>query len=453
MKIWVMTWMLLPCLALAEGPSTTINVGQAVTKKELMALPPFQFQGSPALAKNSIRVGKELFDVVFNDLQSSAYFEFIAQEAFGDMSKLGLKPAPGEPAGFKYDIFQRIGADYLIRAGYRIVDDDLTFEAYLYRVKDAKPLLAKLYKGALADVRVVAHTFTNDIVKELTGNKGIFLTKVVTARTSSPQQKEIFIMDWDGANVRQITTHKTISQSPAWSPDGKTIVYTAFAMHVEQKTRNADLFSYELQTGKRWLLAYRKGINSGGAFFPDGKNIIFTSSSGGNPDMFKITVEGKNMVRLTDGPRGAMNVEPAVSPDGSKIAFSSDRSGQPMIYVMKSDGTQIKRMTFAGTYNSTPAWSPDGKKLAFAGYEKSHFDIFVMDADGTNMVRLTTANKPSGKPSDNESPSFSPDGRHVMFVSNRTGANQIFMVNLDGTNERRLTFDRHDYFKPQWSPY
>jgi TolB protein len=290
-------------------------------------------------------------------------------------------------------------------------------------------------------------------MKELTGQRGMFLTKIVASRSTLKGQKEIFAMDWDGSNPKQITNHKSIAQSPAWSAEGRAIAYTAFAYHANEKSRNADLFTYELAKGKRWLVSFAKGINSGASFMPDGKNLLLTISSGGNPDIYKISMEGTNKVRLTNGPSGAMNVEPTMSPDGKKIAFSSDRSGRPMIYIMESNGSNPKRITFAGQYNSTPRWSPDSKRIVFAGYDKTHFDLFTMAPDGTNMVRLTSATKPSGKMADNEDPTFSPDGRHILFVSNRTGINQLYIIGVDGENERRITFDRHEYFKPQWSPF
>jgi len=440
----------------SSGPSggVYIKVGEANLKKSLLAMPSFQFQGTPATAGNYLRVGKELYDTVLNNLTVSSYFDFINPAAYlEDPAKTGLRPAPGTPGGFDFGKWKPIGTEFLIRAGYRIAKDEVTLEAYLYFVPQAKEILAKSYRGSVGDVRRLAHTFSNDVVRELTGQRGMFLSQIVTSRSTVKGQKEIFIMDWDGANARQISTHRSIAQSPAWSADGKSVAYTAFAYHVNRKSRNADLFMYELASGRRWLVSYQRGINSGAAFLPDSKHLLLTISGGGNPDIYRIDVEGKSMQRITNGPRGSMNVEPAVSPDGRRVAFSSDRSGQPMIYIMDIDGSNVKRVTFAGRYNSTPKWSPDGKRITFAGFDKTHFDLFSMDADGTNMIRLTSAKKPGGKMADNEDPSYSPDGRHILFVSNRTGSNQLYIIGTDGENERRITVDRHSYFKPNWSPF
>ena len=439
----------------AEGETTSgayIKITDAKFKKSLMALPPFKFQGVAASTPSNLKTGKELFDVFRNDMEVSGYFEFIKPEAFGDTDKMSLRPAGEESGGFSFSSWQQIKSDFLVRVGFRISGDDLSVDTYTYFVPQAKLILGKTYKAKTGDVRTVAHTFANDVIKELTGVRGMFLSKIVTSRSTRPGEKEIFVMDWDGANSRQVSSHKSIAQSPSWSADGRTIAYSAFAYHANEKRRNLDLFTYDTTTGRRFLVSYRKGINSGSTFFPDNRHLLLTISNSGNPDLYKMSLDGKSLDRITNGPRGAMNVEPSVSPDGKRIAFSSDRSGRPHIFVMNADGTGVKQITIAGEYNSTPRWSPDSKRLAFAGFDKSHFDIFTVNADGSDMVRITSAKKPSGKMADNEDPSFSPDGRHLLYISNRTGANQLYISTVDGEVERRVTFDNHSYFKPHWSP-
>lgn len=430
-----------------------IKVDSANLKKSLMAIPAFQLSGSPNASKDGIAIGKELYDVFKNDMEVSGYFTLIKPEAFvEDVSKVGLRPAATEAGGFNFASWKQIGTEFLVRVGYRVLGNAVTVDTYTYYVPQQKLVLGKTYKSNLGGARTIAHTFANDLVKELTGRQGFFLSKIVASRSTRKDEKEIFIMDWDGANQKQISNHKSIAQSPTWSYDGKTVAYSAFAYHVKDKTRNLDLFTYDIFTGKRLLVSYRRGLNSGASFTPDSKSILLTISNNGNPDIYQINRDGKGLRKITQGKGGEMNVEPTMSPDGSKIAFSSTRGGRPMIYVMNADGSNVKRLTFAGEYNSTPAWSPDGKKIAFAGLDKTHYDVFVMDADGGNMVRITSAKKPNGRMADNEDPSFSPDGRHLLFRSNRTGKYQLYIASIDGEEERRITFDQHEYFKPRWSP-
>jgi TolB protein len=442
-------------LAHGQGGQIYIDVGQATVKKSLIALPALSYFGSEGHIKQNIDAGADIFKVIFNDLTVSNYFTFIRQEAFlEDPAKVSLRPAPLDPKGFNFNNWKTIGAEFLVRGGYRIVNGKVSLEIYLYEVAQAKLVFGKTYEGKIDHTRIMAHTFANDVIKALTGKRGAFLTKLAAVmQTGIKSPKEIYEMDWDGANTRRISVHQSIAISPAWSPTGDRIAYTAFAFHQNIKGRNADLFIFERASGRRWLVSYRKGINSGANFLPDGKNLLMTMSEAGSPDIYRMTVDGRSTTRLTSGPNKAMNVEPAVSPDGSRIAFSSDRSGKPMLYAMNADGSGVKRLTFAGHYNSTPSWSPDGKKLAFAGFDKSHFDIFIINVDGTGLKRLTDAATVSGKASDNRDPSFSPDGRLIAFSSNRTGNRQIYVVDPDGNNERRITYDKANWEQPKWSPF
>jgi TolB protein len=433
-----------------------IKVGEANVKKSLLALPPFLFLSSPSVAPNYKSIGADLYNTVSNDLDVSNLFTTIKQSAYlEDVTKVGLTPAPANPNGFHFDLWQKIGTDFLIRGGYKVTGDSLEFEVYVYYVPQAKLVLGKKYDAKVKDVRTTAHAFCDDLMKALTGKKGIFRTKfVVGSDRAGHKWKEIYVMDWDGRNLVQITNHHSISFSPAWNPDGKTVSYSSYAYHTNLKRRNADLFTYDIFSGKRYLVSSHLGLNTGSTFSPEGKNIFLTlTKEDEDADIYRITLEGDDLTRITNGPRGAVNVEPAISPDGKKIAFSSTRSGNPMIYIMDIDGTNVKRLTFAGQYNSSPSWSPDGKKLAFAGQDKDHFDVFTVGVDGTDMQRLTSARGVSGRMSNNEDPSFSPDGRHILFTSNRSGTYQLYIISVDGTNERRITVDHHNYERARWSPY
>ncbi|WP_415063110.1 translocation protein TolB, partial [Bdellovibrio sp.] len=441
-----------PVFAQAQENGIYIKLGEARTKKSLAAFPPLQYFGAPTTASKYQSVGVELFNTITNDLSVSSYFQFINQSAFlEDTSKTGLMPAPGQPNGFKFQSWSAIGADFLIRAGYSIVGNEVTLETYTYHVPRANLVLGKKYKGPLSSARRIAHTFSNDVLKALTGQEGPFLSRVVASSDrGGGQAKEIFVMDWDGANMDQVSSHRSISISPAWSPDGKKVAYTSYVKRVGAKFRNADMILLDLTTGKRSLVSYRQGINSGAAFSPDGRHLYLTISQGTSPDIYKMTLDGTLVGKITNGPAGAMNVEPNISNDG-KLVFSSDRAGRPMIYTANADGNNVKRITFAGVFNSSPSWSPDGKKIAFAGQSDNNFDIFVMNADGTGMIRLTSAKKANGRMASNEDPSFSPDGRFVMYTSNRTGKSQIYISTVDGTEERRVTNDNFNYYKPKWS--
>jgi TolB protein len=441
--------------SLAFSEQLYIKIGDAKTKKSLVGFPQINYAGSPALASKYIATGAELYNVIQNDLDVSGYFQFIASSAFLEDKKAGLKPAPGQADGFKFDNWKPLSADFLIKGEYQIdKDDQIEMEIYLYHVPKAGLVFGKKYRGPKSTVRKIAHTFANDVLKNLTDKAGPFNSKFVFSSDRGGNKfREIYTMDWDGVEIEKISNHNSIAISPAWSPDAKKIAYTAYVQKKSTKMRNADLFLFDLEKSKRTNLSYRTGINSGAAFSPDGSSIFLTISQGVTPNIFRISLGGDVLGKITNGPGNALNVEPAVSPDGKKVAFSSDRGGKPMIYVMDLDGKNVTRITNGGVFNSAPAWSPDGKKIAFAGQDDGNFDIFLMDVSGQNITRVTQAKKANGKAADNEDPHFSPDGRFIVYTSNRTGKNQIYFSTVDGLEERRVTQDSHNYYKPKWSTF
>lgn len=442
-----------PACLYAQSNNAYINVGEAQVKKSLAAIAPIRFLGTPTLSKTYLRHEKELYDVLEKDLTVASYFSIQNPSAFLEQDK-GLRPKQMEPNGFDYEAWKSIGTEFLIKTGFNVAGDTMTFEAYVYNVNQREMVFGRSYSAPLRDLRSVAHKFCNDLLEKISGVKPFFLTKVAVARSAGRNEKEIFVMDWDGANAQAVTNSKTISVSPTWSRDGRYVAYSAFLTHRRTKMRNMDLFIYDLKTRERSLLSAQRGLNSTASFFPDQRDaVIRISPNNGTSDLYKISLASKEKTAITNGPRGAMNVEPRVSPDGRKLAFSSDRSGKAMIYVHDFGSNATTKLTHAGQYNSTPAWSPDGTKIAFAGNRDSHFDIYIMDVDGKNMRRLTDSRKASGRGANHEDPSFSPDGRFIMFRSDRTGNYQLYVVSVDGKNEYRLTFDNHNYYQPQWSPY
>ncbi|HWU42618.1 MAG TPA: hypothetical protein VN132_04235, partial [Bdellovibrio sp.] len=161
----------------AEDNGIYIKLGEARTKKSLLAFPPLQYFGSPTSSSKFQSAGAELFNTITNDLTASSYFQFIDQKAFlEDTKKVGLMPAPGQANGFDFKNWSTIGADFLLKTGFSIAGDEITLETYTYHVPQAKLVLGKKYKGSVGSLRRIAHTFANDLMQALTGKEGMFLS-------------------------------------------------------------------------------------------------------------------------------------------------------------------------------------------------------------------------------------------------------------------------------------
>lgn len=333
--------------------------------------------------------------------------------------------------------------EFQIRGAINADPRGLALDLTLTHVTKNEAILIKKYIASLGDTRTLGHTIANDIVKTITGSNGIFLTKIalVCDRTS---KKEVYVMDFDGSNAKQITKHRSLTLTPAWSPEGTRLVYSAVTKN-RRNVKNHNLYEFDFKTSRIKLLSDRTGINSGAHYHPNGDLVALTMSFLGNPEIFMLSIEKKTVTRLTSS--AGVDVDPNWAPDGRALSFVSNRAGQPMVYRMSSTGTDVRRLTFAGTYNATPSWSPRNDKLAFAGWIDGRFDIFLMNIDGTNIERLT---KNQGN---NEDPSFSPDGNFVVFSSNRSGGKHVYVMNTDGTFVKRLTYGMGDCVSPRWSPF
>ena len=429
----------------SKGQQIYIKVGEAGVKKSSLAVPyPSNKKGFSPSKKQRFLI-KGLHEILQRNLRVSNYFNLLPSHSF---PKSFLQK---QAQRLSFQEWQKSGAEFLLNLKVQIKANTIRLSSYIYHISNAKLIEERVYEGTLRHFRRLAHKVSNDALLALTGKSGMFLSKIAVATNHRAPHKELFIMDWDGHNLQQITQHRSVVLSPKWSPNGKKIAYTAFIKR-KKKGRNADLLVYDFKTRKKKLISYRKGLNSGVSFHPFLPFMYLTLSHNANPDIYRISPNGLIQGRLTRGPRGAMNVEPTVSPNGKQIAFSSDRSGAPMIYTMNENGNNVRRLTFAGRYNAHPSWSPDGNTLAFAAWLHGHFDIYTINVKGKNKLkRLTKAYKANGKTANNESPMFSPDGRHILFISDRTGNKQLFIVSADGQNEHRITFDKFHYEHPAWS--
>lgn len=285
-------------------------------------------------------------------------------------------------------------------------------------------VLSKNYSGS---ARAVAHAFADDIVETLTGRPGIARTKIAFVGTATGR-KEIYLADYDGANVRQLTHDGTISVAPALNANGTKLAYTGY------QSGYADIYLVDLLNGARNRIIKFPGTNSGAAFAPDGGRLACSISKDGNPELYVVGTSGSGAKRLTRT-RGVES-SPSWSPDGSEIVYSSDENGSPRLFRIPSGGGAPRAVSTGYGFCTEPSWSPDGKKIAFT-VRQGGFSIAVTDlASGATRVLAS-----------GEDPAFGADSRHLIF------SNGSSLILLDTQNGRTfpIVSGLGKVSEPSWS--
>ncbi len=346
---------------------------------------------------------------------------------------------PGESGIVAPDIqfknWTMVGAELLITGGVLVANDLVEVELRLYDTIKQQLLVGKRYTGQAGDERKIIRRFCSEVIFQLTGDRGIFTSKIAFISTTTGN-KEIFTCDFDGYDTVQVTDTKTITLSPAWSSDGKWLAYTDFAKG------KADIYIKHLKENRGAVVA-KPGISTSPAWVPNQFALAASLSFSGDAEIYLLTGEGKIIKKLTN--TWGIDVNPSWSPDGKKMAFVSDRAGTRQIYIKDVETGQEHRLTYDGRLNTSPCWSPKGDKIAYAASEEGRFNIHVIGTDGGGDIQLTYD---SG---DNESPTWSPDGSLVAFSSTREGVSRIYVMTAYGKDQRRLLTLPGEQTSPRWS--
>jgi TolB protein len=404
-------------LCAAPAPSALAKVYIDITS-------PFSTKLPIAIQDFAEDLGPEISDMVRDDLVFTGLFELIDKAAYLEKPSQPFDPRQWTPLGVETVLKGRV-----------VHGEQLTVTASLFDVIEGKEIFRKEYKSKRELVRPLAHALANDIYQALTGQEGMFRTKIAFVGRDT-KEKRIYFMDWDGHRVIKTGMKGDIVLSPHYSSDGSKLVYSA----AKQRQWGIYLLDFGSMTEKKVFSS--QGTHMAGDFFPEGNAFTFSSTRHGTPDIFIYSLESGNTTRITSSQ--GIEVSPAVSPDSRSIAFVSDRGGSPQIYIINRDGSNLRRVTFEGSYNTSPSWSPKGDKLVFSGRRGSN-QIFIVNPDGTGLVQLTFEGN-------NEDPSFSPDGRYIAFTSDRQGTKGIYIMRSDGEAQTRISPANISTSGPRWSP-
>lgn len=349
----------------------------------------------------------------------------------------GVTPQPSEPSEVNFADWTTRNAEALVIGKIEpSADGRLEVRFRLFDVAKQSQLASYSYVVTPQQLRATAHRIADVIYEKLTGDKGVFSTKIAYV-VKRGERYELQVADADGYNAQAILASNEPIMSPAWSPDGSRIAYVSF------DRKKPMVVVQNLAEGTTKIVANFRGNNSAPAWSPDGRFLLVALSKDGLTQVYRIPATGGTPQRLTDS--SDIDTQATFSPDGQWIAFTSDRGGTPQLYRMPAAGGPPQRLTFDGNYNVGPRFSPDGKYIAFVQRQGGRYHIASLELATGQVLTLTDGAL-------DDSPSYAPNGKMILYEAQVGGRGQLAAVSSDGRVRQRLTSSAGDVQDPAWGP-
>lgn len=376
--------------------------------------------------------GQELNAVLNSDLRLSGQFKIIGNPSGDDnnqVSVLSWRQAGAD--SLLTGLVSKIGSNHY-NVSFELVD----------AAANGRLLLKKSYQVSGNDIRPLAHHISDLVYEKLTGERGIFSTRiayVLVQRAKGRTRYSLEVADADGHNPQSLLVSAEPIMSPSWSPDGQQIAYVSF------EKRKSQIYTVYVATGQRRLVTNFSGINGAPSWSPDGRQLAVVLSKSGSPKIYSVDLSSGNLKQLTFGE--AIDTEPRFTPDGRGLLFTSGRGGSPQVYRLNLANGNVNRISYDGKYNARATYTPDQKRIVMLHKEEdSRFNIGVQEGDTGHITPLTFAAL-------DESPSVSPNGRLILYATRYHDQGVLGIVSVDGRIRMRLPAREGDVQEPAWSPY
>ena len=378
---------------------------------------------------------------LFEDIAKIVSEDLYRTGRFAIMPKHTLPEQPLDSNQIQFSQWQAAGMPHLVVGRILSREGAYTVEFELFDVLKGKQMIGYRYPANTQNIRQIAHQISDQIYHTLTGERGVFSTRIVyvtVQRNDKKVQYHLYIADVDGANPRMMLESPEPIFSPTWSPDGQHIAYVTY--QGDGRNKGMAIYIQEISTGQRKVVSAEQGMNAAPAWSPDGTRLALTLSKDGNSEIYILNLQDSALTRLTNNP--AIDTEPEWSPDGKSLVFTSNRGGRPQIYRISSQGAKAQRLTFKGSYNARPRFSPNGEQLALLHNGGNGYQIAVLDLKSKQYKILT-------KTSLDESPCFAPNGSMILY----TTGTSLSAVSIDGRVHQRLAEALGEVREPAWSPF
>lgn len=347
-------------------------------------------------------------------------------------------PALDESSRPDVSLWRQRAADSLVTGSVtRLADGRYDVRFRLWDVVRGQDLGGLSYPVTQGDLRLAAHRIADFIYEKLTGDKGVFSTRIAYV-TKAGTRYNLWVADSDGENAQSALASPEPIISPSWAPGGNLLAYVSF------ESRKPVVYVHNVASGQRRLIANFRGSNSAPAWAPDGRTLAVTLSRDGGSQLYTIDANGGEPKRLIQST--SIDTEPCYSPDGRSIYFVSDRGGAPQIYRMPSVGGNPERVTFTGGYNISPSISPDGRWLAYISRISGAFKLQVMELSSATVTSITDTTA-------DENPSFAPNSKLIVYATQQQGREALMTSTLDGKIKARLAGQGGDIREPDWGPF
>lgn len=398
-------------------------------KVEIAGVGATQLPIAVAKFRDEDRSGQAISAIIRADLERSGAFRIVDNSAALDETS---QPSMGE--------WRSRAADALAAGSVaRLADGRFDIRFKLWDVVKGSELGGQSNAVEAGDLRLAAHRIADFIYEKLTGEKGVFSTRIAYVARVGPRHT-LRVADADGENGQVALNSSQPIISPSWSPNGKELAYVSF------ERQKAVVFVHTVATGERRAIADFRGSNSAPAWSPDGQYLAVTLSRDGGSQLFFIGRDGSNPRRITTSQ--AIDTEAQFSADGRYLYFTSDRGGAPQVYRMSVSGGRVERITFSGGYNISPAVSPDGRTLAYIARSGNAFRLSTLDLSSPGAQPVPITDTP-----DDEHPSFAPNGRLLIYATRAQGRSVLMTTTLDGKIKARLPSQTADLREPVWGPF